>query len=1161
MFNISASPRAKIKLVVLLFTLILAGNPPTVRSQNLVNNPGFESVNMGSLLCSWYVSVSEFNSAINGWTMPTGGSTDIFHTSLSTTCFCSPFSTHSSSPGTQAPRTGNSMSAMFVYGNGGCSPYREYLQGSLSSALVPGQQYCMEFYVSLADKCIYAVNNIGVYFTTSSFYNSSMCVYSVTPQLNYTGPIITDKTNWTLISFTFTPSSAYTHFTIGNFYNDVATSSINVGGSVAQTRYFIDDVSIQLCNPNPVVTTTGATICQGQTATITASSNVSGTTFAWSTGGTGSSIVVSPTGTTTYTVTGTAPSGGTDTETATVTVHPNPNVTASVSPAAICAGQSATLSAGGASTYVWNPGGLTGASVSVSPSASTTYTVTGTSSQGCTATASVNLVVNPAPTVTATASPGSVCPGQCSNLSASGAGTYTWMPGSMSGATVSVCPTVNTTYTVTGTQSGCTGTASVTVSISPSLNITTSTNTPVVCPGQCASITAAGGTTYTWIPGGMSGATVSVCPSASTTYTVNASSGGGCTGSSVITITLAPNPAVSLSANPQTICPGQSSLLTASGASTYTWNPGGPGGNTQSVTPSATTTYSVTGTSTQGCTASASVIVNVSANPQILATASPAGICLGDCSTLTASGAGNYVWYPGQQNGSSISVCPTSTTTYTVAGDLSGCTGSATVTVSVGNPPQIQATAAQPDLCSGQCTLLTLTGAASAVWNPGGLQGLQVNVCPQTTTTYTVTGSDPAGCTSTATLTVNVNPSPVLNVQASPPSLCSGQCSNLSVSGADSYLWSTGDTSATLNVCPQSTSQYTVTGTSQGCTATAQLTVSVNSLPGITATASPDTICPGETVILSATGATSYTWMPGQINGSTLSIQPAQTTTYQVTGNDNGCTGEAWVTVFVYPSSSVDFISDKNKGCVPLRVQFMNLFNDSTASYLWDFGDGNTSTDPNPVHTYTEDGLYDVSISVVPLNGCPASHVIHQMIRVYPVPVADFILNPQMAGIDNPLISFYDHSINATEWFWDFGDAGSTENYSTLQNPKHLYSDTGTFIITLVASSTGCYDTARNTVVIQPDVAVFIPNAFTPNGDGINSYFTIIGEGIDESTFRMRVFNRWGEQIFFADRSHPGWDGTYRDKDVEPGVYVYLIDFVDVNRNEHHYKGIINLIR
>jgi hypothetical protein len=513
---------AKVNKIFCTLSLLIFST--TAFSQNLVNNPGFETVNVGNLQCSWYLAQSTFNAAISNWTVPTDGTTDIFNYALATSCFCNPMSTDASAVGQQAPHTGNGMSAIVNYGVGGCNPWREYLQGSLSSALVPGTQYCITFYVSLGDASTYAAGNIGVYFTTAAWSASTGgCPYSATPQVNYTTPIITDKTSWTLISFTFTPTQAYTYFTIGNFYNDGATPYTNVGGSQAVTRYFIDDVSIQVCNPNPVVSTTGDAICPGETASISASSTIAGTTFVWSNSAVGATINVTPASTTTYTVTGTAPSGGTDSEIATVTVNTNPTVSASASPVTICAGQSSTLTGSGASTYTWSPTGIGGTSISVSPATTTTYIVTGTNAAGCTGTGQVTVNVNNAPTVTVAASPTSVCLGQCSSLTATGAAGYTWMPGSLSGSTVSVCPTATTNYTVTGISGGCTGSASVTVSLNGNLVVGLTTPTPTVCPGQCASITATGGNSYTWMPGSLSGATVSVCPAATTTYTVTVS--------------------------------------------------------------------------------------------------------------------------------------------------------------------------------------------------------------------------------------------------------------------------------------------------------------------------------------------------------------------------------------------------------------------------------------------------------------------------------------------------------------------------------------------------------------------------------------------------------------------------------------------------------------
>ncbi|MEI6124314.1 MAG: PKD domain-containing protein [Bacteroidota bacterium] len=664
-----------------------------INSQNLVNNPSFESVNSGSLMCSWYLTSAEFAAAITNWTNPTGGSTDIFNTSLATTCFCSPFSTNGSSPGTQAPRTGNTMCALFVYGNGGCSPYREYVQGTLSSALVPGQQYCIEFYVSLADNSQYAVNNIGLAFSTSLVNNTSMCVYSVVPQVNYTGPIITDKLNWSLISLTFTPTVAYTSFIIGNFYNDVSTTSINVGGTVAQTRYFIDDVDIHLCSTNPVVSVTNDTICSGQTATLAATSTVTGTTFLWNTGATTSNINVTPTTTTVYTVTGTTSTGSTASATATVTVNLIPVISSSASPNTICNGETSSLSASSTlsgTSYSWMPGNLAGSPVTIAPTLTTTYTVTGTLT-GCTGSTTVSINVNPIPIVTASASPTTICSGQSSTLTAGGATTYQWMLGALVGTPVTVTPTLNTTYTVTGTASGCTGSTTVSITVNPIPIVTASASPTSICSGQTATLTANGATTFLWMPGNLTGSPINVTPTSTTIYTVTGTT-SGCTATATTTVTLNPAMVITPSASPASICNGATASLTASSSAagtTFVWLPGGLSGSPISVTPASTTTYTVNGVSAAGCTGSASIVLTVNQNITVTATASPATICNGSASTLSASSSipgTSFVWLPGSLSGSNINVTPNMTSNYIVEGTSpDGCSGSAAVVVTCYN--------------------------------------------------------------------------------------------------------------------------------------------------------------------------------------------------------------------------------------------------------------------------------------------------------------------------------------------------------------------------------------------------------------------------------------------------------------------------------------------
>ncbi len=971
----------------------------TMKAQNLVQNPSFESINAGSLLCSWYVSQTEFNSAINNWSMPTNGSTDIFHTSLATSCFCSPYSTHASAVGQQAPRTGSSMSAVTTYGNGGCAPsYREYLQGQLSSPLVVGQQYCVEFYISMADYNTYASNNIGVYFSTSSIWSATMCPYSVTPHLNYT-TINTNASGWTLVSFTFTPTQAYSYFMIGNFYADASTSITNVGGSRGVSRYFIDDVSVQLCSTNPTVTVNNATICAGQTATLTANSNISGTTFAWSNGSSGSSISVNPATTTTYTVTGTSPSGGTGTASATVTVNPVPTVTASASPASICQGQASSLSASGASTYAWSTG-ASGSPLSVSPGTTTTYTVTGTSAAGCTNTANVTVTVNAAPTITTTGA--AVCQGNAATISASGAVSYLWSNGSTL-SSISVSPSTTTSYTVTGTNAA------------------------------------------------------------------------GCTSTATATVTVNPLPVISVSASPSAVCPGNLSVVTASGASTYAWSTGATG-STINVNPVASSTYTVTGTSAAGCTSSGSVNVSVLAGPVV--SVNNAVICMGENASLTASGAVNYTWSNGAA-GATVSVSPLSTTTYTVSGtDGSGCTGVANATVTVNPLPVVSAS--QPSICSGQQATITASGAIDYIWSTGDITS-SIVVSPLTTMTYTVSGTDANGCSNSAQALVTVNPIPIVDVLTTDDycSSSNGTAQALVTSGSIpyQYSWNSVPVQSTDLATGLAAGTYVVTVTdANGCTAQAQGVV--NAQPGFSATASTEAEHCGHadgSILVSVSGATlplSYTWSHNAaLNQPSADLLAAGA--YTVTISDGQCT-------------------------------------------------------------------QIISASVTEIEG----------------PVAGFHPSSLVVDPDAGAILFSDLSTGAIGWMYDFGD-GST---STLQNPEYQYSLPGVYLVMqLVYDSYGCLDSAFQEITVNEGFALYIPSAFSPNGDGRNDFFTLSGYGIDPNTFCIDIYDRWGRIVFRSTDINAQWDGQLHlaqdVDDVAQGVYSYHVRLKTMSGKDKEYFG------
>ena len=361
---------------VYLFLLLI---PSFCFGQNLVLNPSFESVNLASLQCSWYTSEAQFTNAIANWDYPNDGSTDIFHTSLATSCYCSPFSTNASSPGTQAPRTGNAMTNIVVYGSGGCTPYREYLQGELSTPLTVGTTYNVSAYVSLADKSNRATSNIGFKFTTARQNTGSMCVWVTTPDVYYTGTPITNKTGWTLISFTFTPTTAgLRYFSFGNFFTDGATTTTAVSGSNGTIRYFVDDISVTTACPTQSAAWTNPSPICAAAGSINLNSLVTGTGGGtWSgTGVSGSSFNPnSGTQSVTYTV-GTSPCVETQTHTITVIPDVDPSWT---NPSPICAASGSinlnnliTGNTGGS----WSGTGVTGNMFDPSfGSQSVTYTV------------------------------------------------------------------------------------------------------------------------------------------------------------------------------------------------------------------------------------------------------------------------------------------------------------------------------------------------------------------------------------------------------------------------------------------------------------------------------------------------------------------------------------------------------------------------------------------------------------------------------------------------------------------------------------------------------------------------------------------------------------------------------------------------------------------
>jgi gliding motility-associated-like protein len=830
-----------------------------------------------------------------------------------------------------------------------------------------------------------------------------------------------------------------------------------------------------------------------------------------------------------------------------VTVNPNPTVSVSPSAPSICAGGSATITASGAGSYSWSHSLGLSATQNVSPGSTTTYTVTG-SSLGCTGTASVTVTVLGSPTVIISPSSSTVCSGQQVTLGASGATSYSWST-SQTSSIITPSPTSTTTYIVTGTDgNGCTASSSIMITVNSLPTVNISPSATVVCQGQQITLTASGALNYSWSPSG-SGSVINPTPPVSMTYYVTGTDVNNCQGVDSIQVVVNPLPNVSLNASTTSICSGEQVTLTAGGASAYNWTPSGSG-SVNVVNPTTTTTYSVVGTDANLCTASASVTVNVSS--QFDATISPvANVCSNSLAfTLTAVDGGGVWSGPGITNTTtgtfnpSIAGAGTHQITYTIYG---ACGDSDNINIDVIQAPDVQLSSTGNAICNGESVVLTASGAASYSWSPSG-SGTSNPVSPSATTTYFVTGTS-GSCQNTASFVVTVHSLPVVSLISSDDEICTGEQSSLTASGANSYVWSNAGSGNPINVSPIVTTTYTVTGTDgNGCSNTADLTITVHDTPAVTLTASATSVCLGDTVEIFAGGADTYSWSPSG-SGTGGEFFPIATTTYSVTGTSaNGCSAIATVTVSVLSQQSAEILSSGPYCSADDPV----VLNAVDGGGVWSgigitnptTGIFNPSTAGPGVHTIT----YTIAGNCGDADSKDFIVFESPVVLFVPTPItcdgaADGVLQLNISGGSQP------YSVNWSN--------GSNEQILTDLSP-------GSYSV-VVVDDNGCSVTSGFNIddpgipcdAFQPHVVV--PNIFSPNGDGQNDILYVRGEGI--VTLEFIVYSRWGEKIFETRNKDIGWDGTYQGASLDPAVFVYYLKATMINFEEIILQGDITLIK
>ncbi|MFN5675219.1 MAG: gliding motility-associated C-terminal domain-containing protein, partial [Bacteroidota bacterium] len=802
----------------------------------------------------------------------------------------------------------------------------------------------------------------------------------------------------------------------------------------------------------PVVSITGTNaLCSGQSINLTASG---ANTYTWSTSSNLSSISVAPLSNITYTLNGTSTAGCISAAAASLAVTVNTLPVVSISGTnALCTGQTITLTAIGATSYSWNHGPLT-ATCAVNPISNSSFVVTGKTSLGCTsAPATIAISVFSLPIVSINGA-STLCAGDNLTLTANGANTYTWFNGSNTSSLL-LSPPSNTFFTLNGTSSnGCqnlnTSTLSVSVFNRPNITIT---GTNALCSGQTINLTANGANSYTWSTGSNFNS-ITISPTINTTYSVSGTNTLGCTSNSlaVLAVNVYSLPIVSI-AGTNTICFGQLAQLTAAGANSYTWS-NGANTNSINVSPIANFTYGVIGSNLNGCLSPTVVqSISVYSLPIIIASASSPSICSGGSVTLNATGASSYTWNISPFN--PITISPVNTATYTVAGTSPlGCLSqnTAAVSVSVFVTPSVSAGISNSLVCFGRLVSLQANGAASYTWNPSQLTNV-----PFTATSsaqYTLTGSSIAGCTNTNLATVNLSVMSLPNVQIFGDSaFCFGTTSTLSANGANTYTWNTGSNLNSISITPSITSTYTLIGTALNtCSNTAVKQITVFPLPTVSASISKSVICFGDTVMLSGSGANTYSWTGGAGSGGTLI--PTATSSYSLTGYSiSGCSSTNVAVVSVTVNSLPIITTGISNPSVCLG-QTTSIYANGANSYTWSNGVLNgVAFIPTASAVFTVIGT--------DANGC--TNLAIQNITVHPVPNLS-IAASSYSVCEGKQVTLIGQGANTFTW-----SSGISNGVAFTPSVTSSYTLNGSF-------NTGCSNTISPVVTVSvfglPDITI-----------------------------------------------------------------------------------------
>ena len=635
-------------------------------------------------------------------------------------------------------------------------------------------------------------------------------------------------------------------------------------------------------------------------------------------------------------------------------------------------------------------------------------------------------------------------------------------------------------------------------------------------------------------------------------------------------------------------CDGQASVTISGGAPpyNYAWS-GGIGSSSSSASGICSGSYTVTVTDDSGCTVSNSFTIGEPAALSITTSSVNAdcGKPDGKASVDNVSGGTSpysYMWEDGQTSATATGLTPGD---YGVKlTDDQGCTLTDTVTVGNNAAQSVVVDSVNDASCNGSCdggAYISVSGGVAPYtynWNDPSGQTAQdaTGLCAGT---YKVVVTDNNNCKDSVQVTVG-EPSVVQVVPSSDTTICIGGTATLTAnaSGGTSgytYHWDQGlGTGKTQTVSPSSNTVYTVYAEDANGCSSASKTVRVDLHPPLQVSTSPDAaICPGKTATLTASGSGgsgsgySYNWSNGS-SGSSVIVSPGSTKEYIVTLED-ACETPAvkdTVKVKLDPLPNVKITGQDLEGCRPVDATLVNATPPSMVGgeCTWNLGNGQEIKDCDTISSqFKKPGCYDVQLSVESPEGCMDSTSRSNFVCVRPYPQADFTSKPQETSVQDPEVRFTNFSTGASQYRWNIGGLDTSQEL----HPTHRFpaDEKGTYEVCLRAeNSYECRDSICKEVMVKGEFVLYVPNAFTPDGDGVNDKFGPVVQGAERSDYRFMIYDQWGQKIFETKDPAKKWDGSVNGDRTSSRTDVFVWRIITKNKytgESIEKKGHVTLVR